>query len=92
MALCALILGGGTEMVNCPLCDAVIDVDEEELDEGDSLICEECGANLAVSGVSPLELASEKEEDEDDDLDDDDDFDDDDDDAAEEEEEKDEEY
>jgi alpha-aminoadipate carrier protein LysW len=79
-------------MVNCPLCDAVIDVDEEELDEGDSLICEECGANLAVSGVSPLELASEKEEeDDDDDLDEDDDFDEDDD-AAEDEEEKDEEY
>jgi alpha-aminoadipate carrier protein LysW len=80
-------------MVNCPLCDAVIDVDEEELDEGDSLICEECGANLSVSGVSPLELASEKEEedDDDDDLDDDDDFDDDDD-EAEEDEEKDEEY
>jgi alpha-aminoadipate carrier protein LysW len=88
----ALTLGGGTEMVNCPLCDAVIDVDEEELDEGDALICEECGANLAVSGVSPLELKSEKEEDDDDDLDDDDDDFDDDDDEAEEDEEKDEEY
>jgi len=78
-------------MVNCPLCDAVIDVDEEELDEGDALICEECGANLSVSGVSPLELASEKEEaDDDDDSDDDDDFDDDDED--EEDEQKDEEY
>jgi alpha-aminoadipate carrier protein LysW len=80
-------------MVNCPLCDALIDVDEEELDEGDPLICEECGANLTVSGVSPLELASEKEEaDDDDDLDDDDDDFDDDDDEVEEEEEKDEEY
>jgi len=80
-------------MVNCPLCDAVIDVDEEELDEGDSLICEECGANLAVSGVSPLELASEKEdEDDDDDLEDDDDDFDDDDEEVEEDEEKDEEY
>jgi alpha-aminoadipate carrier protein LysW len=80
-------------MVNCPLCDALIDVDEEELDEGDPLICEECGANLTVSGVSPLELASEKEEsDDDDDLDDDDDDFDDDDDESEEEEEKDEEY
>ncbi|MGA3202136.1 MAG: hypothetical protein ABSF12_06540 [Bryobacteraceae bacterium] len=80
-------------MVNCPLCDALIDVDEEELDEGDPLICEECGANLTVSGVSPLELASEKEEaDDDDDLDDDDDDFDDDDEEAEEEEEKDEEY
>jgi alpha-aminoadipate/glutamate carrier protein LysW len=78
-------------MVNCPLCDAVIDVDEEELDEGDALICEECGANLSVSGVSPLELASEKEEaDDDDDSEDDDDFDDDDED--EEDEQKDEEY
>jgi len=65
-------------MVNCPLCDAVIDVDEEELDEGDSLICEECGANLNVSGVSPLELLpdgvdEEDEEDLDDDLDEDED-------------------
>ncbi len=64
-------------MVNCPLCDAVIDVDEEELDEGDSLICEECGANLNVSGVSPLELVpdgvdEDDEEDLDDDLDEDD--------------------
>jgi len=80
-------------MVNCPLCDAVIDVDEEELDEGDPLICEECGANLKVSGVSPLELKSEKEEDDDDeDEDDDDDFDEDDDDDAEEDEDKDEDY
>ena len=65
-------------MVNCPLCDAVIDVDEEELDEGDSLICEECGANLNVSGVSPLELVpdgvdDDDEEDLDDDLDEDED-------------------
>lgn len=59
-------------MVNCPLCDAVIDVDEEELDEGDSLICEECGANLNVSGMSPLELVPDSSDDEDDeDLDDD---------------------
>ena len=48
-------------MVNCPMCDAVIDVDEEELDEGDSLICEDCGANLSVSSVSPLELTPETE-------------------------------
>jgi alpha-aminoadipate/glutamate carrier protein LysW len=76
-------------MVNCPLCDAVIDVDEEDLDEGDALICEECGANLSVSGVSPLELSPEEEDaDEDEEDADDDDFDEDD---AEEEEEEDEE-
>lgn len=66
-------------MVNCPKCDAVIDVDEEELDEGDALTCEECGANLNVSGVSPLELSPDDDDDDDEDLDDDD-LDDDDDD------------
>jgi alpha-aminoadipate/glutamate carrier protein LysW len=79
----------GGAMVNCPLCDAVIDVDEDELDEGDSLICEECGANLNVSGVSPLELVSDAADDDEvedldeDDLDEDDDEDDDDDDEEE---------
>jgi alpha-aminoadipate carrier protein LysW len=79
-------------MVNCPMCDAVIDVDEEDLDEGDSLICEECGANLAVSGVSPLELKPEEDDDDDDededDADEDEDFDEDSDEDAEEEEEE----
>ncbi len=58
-------------MIHCPLCNAEIDVDEEELDEGDSLICEECGANLAVSGVSPLELTPDDDDDDDDDEDED---------------------
>jgi alpha-aminoadipate carrier protein LysW len=53
-------------MIHCPLCNAGIDVDEEELDEGDSLICEECGKNLNVSGVSPLELTPDDDDDDDD--------------------------
>ena len=53
-------------MIHCPLCNADIDVDEEELDEGDALICEECGANLNVSGVSPLELTPDADDDDDD--------------------------
>ena len=59
-------------MIHCPLCNAEIDVDEEELDEGDSLICEECGANLNVSGVSPLELTPDADDDDDDDDEDED--------------------
>jgi alpha-aminoadipate/glutamate carrier protein LysW len=74
-------------MVNCPLCAAAMDVDEDELDEGDSLICEECGANLNVSGVAPLELTAGDEDDDDlDDEDDLDDFEDDDEDEDEDEE------
>ena len=78
-------------MIHCPLCNAEIDVDEEELDEGDSLICEECGANLNVSGVSPLELTPDADDDDDDDEDEDgeyDDYDEDDEDDDDDEEEK----
>jgi len=78
-------------MIHCPLCNADIDVDEEELDEGDALICEECGANLNVSGVSPLELTPDADDDDDDDEDDDgdsDDYDEDDDDDEEEDDEE----
>lgn len=62
-------------MVNCPLCDAVIDVEEDELDEGDPLICEECGADLVVVSVDPLEIEPLEEEDEEDDEDEDLDYD-----------------
>ncbi len=57
-------------MVNCPNCDAVIDVDEDELDEGDTLTCDECGADLSVTGLDPLELETEEDEDEDEDEED----------------------
>lgn len=80
-------------MVNCPQCNTGIDVDEDELDEGDSLICEDCGANLNVTGVSPLELSAgdDDEDDEDDDDEDDDDFEDFDDDDEDEDDEDDDE-
>lgn len=56
-------------MVECPVCEGKIDVDEEDVDEGDSISCDECGADLKVVGTDPLELesAEEVEEDEEDD-------------------------
>jgi alpha-aminoadipate carrier protein LysW len=77
-------------MVNCPLCNGAIDVEEDELDEGDSLICEECGANLNVSGVSPLELSPDRDDDDEDFDDEDEDFDEDDDEGEDDEDEDDE--
>lgn len=70
-------------MISCPKCDAPIDVEEEDLDEGDLLSCDECGASLSVTSVNPVDL---KSADEDEDKDDDFDFDDDDEDEDEEEE------
>jgi alpha-aminoadipate carrier protein LysW len=63
-------------MVTCPVCDGTIDIEEDEIDEGDTLSCDECGADLKVLGTDPLELESvdEVEEDEEEDGEDDEDF------------------
>jgi len=56
-------------MVTCPVCEGAIDVDEEDVDEGDTISCDECGADLKVVGTGPLEVESAEEieeEDEDD--------------------------
>jgi alpha-aminoadipate/glutamate carrier protein LysW len=61
-------------MVECPVCDGKIDVDEEEVDEGDTISCDECGAGLKVIGTEPLELESAEDSDEEDEDEDDDGF------------------
>jgi alpha-aminoadipate carrier protein LysW len=62
-------------MVTCPVCDGTIDVDEEDVDEGDTLSCDECGADLKVVSTDPLEVESaEENEEEEEEEDDDDEF------------------
>jgi alpha-aminoadipate/glutamate carrier protein LysW len=84
-------------MVTCPVCDGTIDVDEEDIDEGETISCDECGADLKVLGTDPLELESaedveeddeDHEDDEDDEDEEDEDGDDDDEDFLEEDEEE----
>ena len=53
-------------MVTCPVCEGAIDVDEEDVDEGDLISCDECGAALKVSSTGPLELESAEEAEEED--------------------------
>jgi len=56
-------------MVTCPVCDGAIDVDEEDVDEGDTLSCDECGAALKVVSTDPIEIESAEDlEDEDDEV------------------------
>lgn len=66
-------------MAICPECDAEIEVDEFDVDKGDQLSCPECGSNLEVTGLSPIELDlapdDDDEDEDDDDLDDDDELD-----------------
>jgi alpha-aminoadipate carrier protein LysW len=58
-------------MVTCPVCEGTIDVDAEDVDEGDTISCDECGADLKVVGTDPVEVesAEEIEEEEDEDAD-----------------------
>ena len=76
-------------MLNCPNCDAAIDVDEEDLEEGETVTCDECGADLTVTSLDPVEL--EMENDEEEEAEEDADFDYDEDEDEEDEEEEDEE-
>ena len=57
-------------MVTCPKCEGLIDVDEEDVDEGDTISCDECGADLKVVGTDPLELESAEDLEEDEEEDD----------------------
>jgi alpha-aminoadipate/glutamate carrier protein LysW len=55
-------------MVLCPECENDLDLDEDELEEGDVVSCTECGTDFEVVTADPLELAPiSEDEDEDDD-------------------------
>ena len=54
-------------MATCPECDAEIEVEEFDVDKGDQLSCPDCGSNLEVTGLSPVELTLAPDDDEEDD-------------------------
>jgi alpha-aminoadipate carrier protein LysW len=49
-------------MPSCPECENELDVDLDEVEEGDVIACDECGTEYEVVGVEPLELARVGEE------------------------------
>ncbi len=56
-------------MANCPECENELDIELDEVEEGDVVACEECGTEFEIVGVEPLELARvDGELDEDEDL------------------------
>jgi alpha-aminoadipate/glutamate carrier protein LysW len=61
-------------MALCPECEFEIDVDEYDVDRGDTLECDNCGVTLEIIGLNPIEFEvasddDEEEDEEDDDLD-----------------------
>jgi alpha-aminoadipate carrier protein LysW len=49
-------------MALCPECETVLDMDAEDVEEGDVIVCDECGSEYEVVGTEPLELAKVDEE------------------------------
>ena len=58
----------------CPECETDLDLDEEELEEGEIVSCPECGTDFEVITKHPLELnqLDELEEEDDEDSDEED--------------------
>jgi alpha-aminoadipate carrier protein LysW len=43
-------------MTSCPECENELDIEMDEVEEGDVVACDECGTEYEVVGVEPLEL------------------------------------
>jgi alpha-aminoadipate carrier protein LysW len=49
-------------MPSCTECENSLDVELDEVEEGDVVACDECGTEYEVVGVEPLELARVEED------------------------------
>lgn len=43
--------------VVCPECDNPLTIDTDEVEDGETIQCDECGADLEIVSVDPLEIA-----------------------------------
>lgn len=48
--------------VVCPECDNPLDIDTDDVEEGEIIQCDECGTDLEIVSSDPLELAPVDEE------------------------------
>jgi alpha-aminoadipate carrier protein LysW len=46
----------------CPECESNLDIDEDDVEEGDVVACDECGTEFEVVATDPLELSQVDEE------------------------------
>lgn len=51
-------------MVRCPECGGVLDLEEDEVEEGEILSCPECEVELEVVSTSPVQVNALTDEDE----------------------------
>lgn len=44
-------------MAICSECETALDIDVDDIEEGEVVVCDECGAEYEVVGTEPLELS-----------------------------------
>jgi alpha-aminoadipate carrier protein LysW len=49
-------------MPMCQECESVLDVDTDEAEEGDIVVCDECGTEFEIVATEPLQLSKVDEE------------------------------
>jgi alpha-aminoadipate/glutamate carrier protein LysW len=52
----------------CPECETLLDFEADEVEEGDVIVCDECGAEFEVITTDPLEIVKIDEDYEDEDV------------------------
>lgn len=51
----------------CPECESALDLEEDEVEEGDVIVCDECGTEYEIVATDPIELSKVEEDYEDED-------------------------
>ena len=41
----------------CPECDNPLDIDQDEVEEGEMVTCDECGTEYEIVSTEPLQIA-----------------------------------
>jgi alpha-aminoadipate/glutamate carrier protein LysW len=45
----------------CPECETSLDFDQDDVEEGDVVVCDECGTEYEIVATDPLELSKVEE-------------------------------
>lgn len=52
----------------CPECETLLDFEADEVEEGDVIVCDECGTEFEIITTDPLEIVKVDEDYEDEDV------------------------
>ena len=50
-------------MAHCPACESVVEIEVDDVEEGQIVTCPECGVDLEVVNTNPIELDLAEDED-----------------------------